>query len=64
MNIFPTNIQYFLLKHFQNKKEILKLYTDPNYKNKELIGYYYPKKINLEIIELDKYLFKLYGVEI
>jgi hypothetical protein len=52
MNIFPTNLQFFLLKHFKNKKEIIKLYTDQNYENEELIGYYYPKKI-----KLDKYLF-------
>jgi hypothetical protein len=51
MNIFPTNIQYFLLKHFENNKEILKLYTDPNYKNEELNGYYYPGKTFSEYFE-------------
>jgi hypothetical protein len=46
MNIFPTNIQYFITKkHFENKKEIILLYTDPNYTNEELIRYYYPEKI-------------------
>jgi hypothetical protein len=46
MNIFPTNIQYFITKkHFQNKKEIILIYTDPDFLNPELIGYYYPEKI-------------------
>jgi hypothetical protein len=58
MNIFPTDIQYFLLKYFKNKKEIIKLYMDPDYKNEELIGYYYPEKIIQEKIKLTKYLFK------
>jgi hypothetical protein len=57
MNIFPTNIQYFLLKHFENEKRIIKIYTDPDYENKYLIGYYYPGKIVQENIEIDKYLF-------
>jgi hypothetical protein len=47
MNIFPTNLQYFITKkHFENNKEIIKLYTDPKYSNKQLRGYYYPKKLN------------------
>jgi hypothetical protein len=56
MNIFPTNIQYFLLKHFENKKEIILLYTNPDYTNDKLIGYYYLKKI--QRILLSNYLFK------
>jgi ribosomal protein S18 acetylase RimI-like enzyme len=51
MNIFPTNIQYFLLKHFENNKEIIKLYTNPKYKNKKLRGYYYPKKLNKKMMK-------------
>ena len=53
MNIFPTDIQYFITKkYFENKKEIIKLYTDPDYSNKELFKhYYYPEKILQERIE-------------
>jgi hypothetical protein len=47
MNIFPTNIQYFLLKHFQNKKEIIKIYTDPDHFNEKLTRYYYPEKLTI-----------------
>jgi hypothetical protein len=65
MNIFPTNIQYFITKkHFKNKKNIFLLYTDPNYTNEELLGCYYPEKINQEKIKLTSYLFNvatLYG---
>jgi hypothetical protein len=57
MNIFPTDIQYFLIKHFENKKEILKLYTDLNYSNEKLRGYFYPEKIIQEKIKLQYYLF-------
>jgi hypothetical protein len=62
MNIFPTDIQYFITKkHFENNKEIILLYTDPNYSNKELLGYYYPKKIIKEKlkdkVQVYKYLF-------
>jgi hypothetical protein len=58
MNIFPTNIQYFLLKHFKNKKEIILLYTDPDYTNEKLLGYYYPEKMILE----NCYLYRLNDV--
>jgi hypothetical protein len=54
MNIFPTNLQYFITnKHFENNKNIIKLYTDPNYTNKKLIRYYDPKKIIKEKIKID-----------
>ena len=47
MNIFPTNIQYFITKkYFENKKEIILLYTNPYYSNENEIGYYYSEKIN------------------
>jgi hypothetical protein len=49
MNIFPKDLQYFIYIHFENNKEILKLYTYPNYSNKNLIDYYYPEKIELNI---------------
>jgi hypothetical protein len=58
MNIFPTNLQYFIKKrHFENNKEIVLLYTDPNFSNVNLIGYYYPEKIIQKNIELNNYLF-------
>jgi hypothetical protein len=51
MNIFPTNLQYFITKrHFENKKEIILLYTDPNYSNEKLRGYYYPEKIKINFL--------------
>jgi hypothetical protein len=54
MNIFPTNLQYFITKkHFENKKEIILLYTDPNYSNEKLCGYYYPEKIIKEKIKIN-----------
>jgi hypothetical protein len=46
MNIFPRDLQYFIVQlYFQNKKEIIKLYTVSNFSNPELRGYYPPEKI-------------------
>jgi hypothetical protein len=46
MNIFPKDLQYFITElFFENKKEIILLYTDSKYSNRDLRGYYRPKKI-------------------
>jgi hypothetical protein len=45
MNIFPKDIQYFIVElFFENEKEIIPLYTDLKYKNDKLCKYYSPEK--------------------
>ena len=67
MNIFPKNIQYLIAEFILNekinekinKKEIILMYTYPEYTNKKLKGYYYPEKILKKKLELHNYfLFK------
>jgi hypothetical protein len=57
MKIFPKDLQYFIYIHFENNKDILKLYTFSNYSNENLIEYYYPEKILQEKTQLNEYLF-------
>ena len=60
MNIFPLDIQYlvaeFILNKKINKKEIILLYTYPEYSHTDLTKYYHPEKIVKEEIKLDVYL--------
>ena len=66
MNIFPKKVQYLIAEFILNekinkkinKKEIILLYTYPEYINKKLKGYYYPEKIMKKKLELHNYLFK------
>jgi hypothetical protein len=59
MNIFPKDLQYFIVQlYFENKKEIILFYTDSNYSDEDLCGYYPPEKVIQEKIKIDEYLFK------
>jgi hypothetical protein len=57
MNIFPKDLQYFITElFFENKQEIIPLYMDLNYSNKDLRGYYPPDKIKKENINIGYYM--------
>jgi hypothetical protein len=58
MDNFPKDLQYFIVElFFENKQEIILLYTDSNFSNPKLCGYYPLEKIIQEKIEIEKYLF-------
>ena len=61
MNIFPLDVQYLISEFIINKneginkKEIILLYTYPEYSNRSFKAYYYQKKIINEEIILEYY---------
>ena len=65
MNIFPLDIQYLIAEFISNKnekiikKEIILLYTYPEYSHTDFKGFYSPEKIEQEKIELDVYLLNI-----